>query len=394
MLQSGSVGKNLGLLLQLWWNPAAAMSAILDRGSLLFASLAALAVTWFEGGHGLSFYVPLLLLAAAYVPGILLIAGVFGRIAGFVPDFRRDYSPLLTCIAMAWTAANLPLVLFLRLIDAPMIAFALAAACLVYFTILVFLAVRTVFGAPNGAAAAIAMLSWVPMVAVAALWGPIRMVLAWVASPFFLFFAWYYLGSEFSGLGVGLRERQNFRRMLEASALNPHDGDAQYQLGLIYQQRRQYTEAIARFRNSVAIDPTEADAYFQLGRIAREQGRTADALAHFQEVLRLDEKHSLSEIHREAGAACLALGNLEEARRELAVYTDRRTHDPEGLYWYGQALEQSGDREQAREMYQRAVEAARTAPRYRRRFTARWSRLAQKQLRHLSSHPTSAAPSA
>jgi len=34
-------------------------------------------------------------------------------------------------------------------------------------------------------------------------------------------------------------------------------------------------------------------------------------------------------------------------------------------------------------MYARAVESARMAPRYRRRFIARWSRLAQKQLRKL-----------
>jgi tetratricopeptide (TPR) repeat protein len=391
MLQSGSVAKNLRLLLELWWNPAAAMSAILDRGSLLFACLAALAVGLFEGGCPLGFYVPLLLLAAAYVPGILLIAGLLGRFEGFAPDFRRDYSPLLTSIAMAWTAANLPLLPAIWLLGAPVIVLVLAAGCLLYFTLLVSLAVRTVLGASNGAAAVTAVLSWVPMVAVAFAWGPIRMVLAWVASPFFILFAWYYLGSEFAGLGAGLRERQNFRRMLEASALNPHDGNAQYQLGLIYQQRRQYTEAIQRFRNAVAIDPTEADAHFQLGRIAREQGRTADALAHFQEVLRLDDKHSLSEIHRETGAAYLAAGNLEQARRELATYTERRTHDPEGLFWYGQTLERLGDGPQAREMYQRAVEAACTAPRYIRRATARWSRLAQKQLRHLISHPTSAA---
>ena len=34
----------------------------------------------------------------------------------------------------------------------------------------------------------------------------------------------------------------------------------------------------------------------------------------------------------------------------------------------------------ARQAYAGAVEADRTAPRYRRRYTARWSRLAQKQL--------------
>jgi hypothetical protein len=66
--------------------------------------------------------------------------------------------------------------------------------------------------------------------------------------PFLLFFVFYYLRGEFANLGAGLRSWQHFRRMLEAAAVNPHDGDAQYQLGLIYQQRRQYTEAIERLR--------------------------------------------------------------------------------------------------------------------------------------------------
>ena len=77
------------------------------------------------------------------------------------------------------------------------------------------------------------------------------------------------------------------------------------------------------------------------------------------------------------------MGKPDEARRELALYTDRREYDPEGLYYYGQTLEALGDKAAAREVYERAVEAARTAPRYRLRFTARWSRLAQKQLRKL-----------
>jgi tetratricopeptide (TPR) repeat protein len=206
-----------------------------------------------------------------------------------------------------------------------------------------------------------------------------------LASPFFLLFAFYYLRSEFSNLGQGLRNRQNFHRMMQAAAVNPHDGEAQYQLGLIYQQRRQYTEAMRRFQQAVTIDPTETDAHFQLGHIAYEQGRFQDALAHFETVLRQDEKHSLNEIHRELGATYLALARLEDARRELEVYTDRREYDPEGLYHYGQVLEALGHPARAREMYVRAVEAARTAPHYRRRFTAKWSRMAQKQARKLAS---------
>ncbi len=371
------------LLLRLLWQPGAAMGEILDRGSLLYASLAALAVTLVLNASlamrvPIGFYTPLLILAGVYVPGLLLLAALLGGLGGAGTVFQRDYSPLLTCMAMAFSAAVLPLILAAW--TAPLEVFLLIAVlALAYFVVLAFLAVRTVFGLGNGTAAGVVGLSWIPLVAVVFLWGPLAMLLRLVASPFFLFFAFYYLGGELSNLGGGLRSRQHFRRMLDAAAINPHDGEAQYQLGLIHQQRRQYTEAIRRFQAAVAIDPTETDAHFQLGRIAREQGRLPDALAHFQTVLQQDERHSLNEIHRELGAVYLALGRTEDARRELALYIDRRPYDPEGLFYFGQALEQLGQLTQAREMYAAAVEAVRTAPRYRRRVVARWSRLAQKQ---------------
>jgi tetratricopeptide (TPR) repeat protein len=362
--------------MRMFWQPAAAMSDVLDRGSLLFASLAVLAVSLLFQIPRMSFYMPLLVLAIFYVPGLLLLS----RICGVGAVFQRDYSPLLTCTAMAWAAVNLPLALLMRI--APLSAFGvLAGLAYLYFGALVFFAARTVFGGRNGPNAAVVCLSWLPLIAAAFLWGPLRFILGWLASPFFLFYAYYYLGGELGNLGAGLRSRQNFRRMLDAAALNPHDGDAQYQLGLIYQERHQHAEAIQRFKNAVAIDPLETDAHFQLGRIAREQGRLKDALAHFQTVVDQDEKHKRSEILRELGAVYLTARQYEHASKELSDYIDRRPYDPEGLYYYGQALEGLGRTAEAREIYKRAVEADQTAPRYQRRFTARWSRLAQKRLR-------------
>lgn len=377
---------HLKLLVRLWFQPVAAMSAILDKGSLLFASLAALAVSLLLQislrSLPFSFYTPLLVLAVVYVPGTVLLVNLLARLGGFWNVFQRDYSSLLTCTAMAWAAANLPLVVIARV--APLLILgAFAILAYLYFGVLMFFAVRTVFGAGNGIAAGTVCLSWIPLVVAGFAWGPLRFLFGWLASPFFLFFAYYYLGSEFSNLGAGFRSRQNFRRMLEASTVNPHDADAQYQLGLIHQHRRQYTEAIQRFQKALAIDPSLTDAHFQLGRIAREQGRLKEALAYFQTVIDQDEKHSSSETLRELAAIYLTVRQYDDARRELEIYVERRPYDPEGLYYFGQALEGLGDVEGARGMYARAVEAARTAPHYRRRYTDTWSRLAQKQSRKL-----------
>lgn len=377
--------ENVKLLLQLLRQPATAMSAILDRGSLLFATLAVLAVTvvlQFSVRLPYSFYTPLFVLAAIYVPGTLLITDLIGRLGSFGTVFQRDYSSLLTCTSMAWTVAQIPVVLAAWLAPLPVLG-AMAAASFLYFAVLMFFAIRTVFGTGNGIAAGAVCLSWIPLVAAVFLWGPLRFVLGWLASPFFLFYAFYFLRGEFSSVGAGFRSRQHFSRMLEAAAINPHDAEAQYQLGLIHQQRRQYTEAIQRFQDAVKIDPKEIDAHFQLGRIAREQGRLKDALEHFQAVIDLDEKHSQSEVLRELGAVYLTARQYQDARNELAVYIERRPYDTEGLFYYGQALEGLGETAHAREMYLRAIESDRTAPQYRRRYTARWSRLAQKQLKKL-----------
>ena len=350
------------------------MGAILDRGSLLFASLATLAATMLLKFTvpflPFSFYLPLLILAVVYVPGLLVLAAGIGRLGGLGVVFQRDYSALLTCTAMAFAATLTPLALASALVPFEY----LAIPFILYFALLMLLAVRTVFGLETGAALGIVALSWAPLAVAALFWGPLHFILGMLASPFFLFYAWYYLGSEVTNLGSGLRSRQNFTRMLQAATVNPHDGEAQYQLALIHQQRRQLTEAISRFEKAIAIDPTLVDAHFQLGRIAREQGRLRDALNSFQTVVNLDERHSSSEVLRELGGLYVSARQFADARTELEVYTERRPYDPEGLYYFGQALEGLGELAGARDAYSRAVEADRTAPRYRRRYTARWSR--------------------
>lgn len=388
------------------------MSRILDQSTLLFATVAVLVVSLLlqmsirplvsqsrvvqhaqetrsaqdssevpappqQPWWSFSFYTPLLILAGIYVPGTLLVTNLIARLGAFGAVFERDYSPLLACASMAWAAVHIPLVVVAWFAPIQVLAVA-AAIAYVYFAVLMFFAVRTVFGIENSLAVGSVCLSIIPLAAAVVFWRPLQFILGWLASPFFLFYAFYYLGSEFRNLGAGLRRGQNFRRMLEAAAINPHDAEAQYQLGLIYQHRRQDTAAIQRFKNAVTIDPRETDAHFQLGRIARQQGRLKDALGHFQAVVDQDEKHHQSEILRELAAVYLAARQYQDARNELAEYVERRPYDSEGLLYYGQALEGLGDAAGAREMYARAIEAARTAPRYLRRSTARWSRMAQK----------------
>jgi tetratricopeptide (TPR) repeat protein len=170
---------------------------------------------------------------------------------------------------------------------------------------------------------------------------------------------------------------------LEIATNNPHDADAHYQLGLIYQGRRQYSEAIARFERAIAIDKTEADPYYQLGRIAREQGRTEEALKYYQTAASLDDKHSSSDVWREIGACHFMAGRTDQALAALEKYTARRQYDPEGLYWYGRTLAALGRKQEAREAFQQSIESVRTMPSHRRPEVRRWGSDSSKEMKGL-----------
>jgi tetratricopeptide (TPR) repeat protein len=151
-------------------------------------------------------------------------------------------------------------------------------------------------------------------------------------------------------------------------------------LGLIYQQRRQYTEAIARFQKAIEIDPSESEAQFQLGRIAREQGRFDDAIGYLKTAAGLNDKLASSEVWRELGAAYFGASQFEDAAAALAKYTQRRSYDPEGLYWYGKAMAALGRNAEAREAFLQCVESVETMPKHRRAEVRKWKGLAKTEL--------------
>jgi len=318
-------------------------------------------------------------LALLYAPLALLALTVFEPIGSFGVAFRRDFGPLLACTFFAWAAARLPLALvslavpFFGLgLGGLAVQIALWAAGGLAFAGLMVVALETIFGARLGSALAVVVLAPVALL--------LQPFLAFLASPFALFFLWRYLRGDLGDVTWSFSARQSFTRHLQASTLNPRDASAHYELGLIHQRRRQTAEAKERFSRAVEIDPGEVDAHYQLGRIAREEKRYVDAIRHFEEVVSRDDAHARSEVWREIGATYLESGSLEHARWALSRYVERRPHDPEGLLRYGEALQALGDAAGAAAQFRACVEAVDTMPAYRRGEVARWKRAARQKL--------------
>jgi tetratricopeptide (TPR) repeat protein len=430
------VRENARLLLQLYVHPKKAMSGILDEGNWLFGAVTVVLIsvllqmpdrslrravpvssgtqiqaqaharavdteteqpppavstaTRISGmlmySH-VSVFATLALLGLIYVPANLMIVSRLESLGGFGTVFYRDYASLLACTLMSWTAAHLPIALarfsfaalHMSAVNSPL----LPVIGYVYFGGLMICALGVVFGARAGSAAGSVGISWLPSILALYFYNEFGYLFSYLASPFFLFYGYRYISGDIHSLGRGLQNRQSFRRHLEASTINPNDAEAHVQLGLIYEHRRQYAEATARFERAIQIDPTEVEAHFHLGRIARQQGRLEQALVHLQTAAKLDPRHSSHEVWREIGTAELAASNYSNARVALERYTGHREYDPEGLYIYGQVMQKLGELGPARDAYERCLEAVKTMPSYRRGQVRTWGRLAQGQLRTL-----------
>ena len=334
------------------------------------------------------FYEPVILISLFYVPATILLMSLFGGVGNFGIILRRDYAALAVCTLSAWAAAHLPFALIGIALAAtatvmqPPLYFALWVASGALFGIFMVFALRTVFGAGYGVAILTVALSWLSLSGGMYV---LRYVTPHLFSPFLLFwFAIIFGGALLGGarsFSNAFRQRQNLKRFLHNATVNPRDADAHVQLGLIYLGRRQETRAVEHLNKAFEIDPGEIDANYELGKAARGNGDLQKAIEHFSNVVEQNDKHSLSEVWREIGATYLEAGMLAEAREALEKFVDRRSFDAEGLYYLGRVLKQQGETEKAREMFEQAVESAKTSPEFRRRDNIRhWSKLARKEL--------------
>jgi tetratricopeptide (TPR) repeat protein len=334
------------------------------------------------------FYEPILLLSVFYVPASILLMSVFGGIGNFGIVLRRDYATLAICTLSAWAAAHLQFALAgiglaaASALVQPAVYFALWAASGALFGFFMVFALRTALGATWMAAILTVALAWLSLSLGMYV---LKYVTPWLFSPFLLFWVMILFGgvvvAGLRGFGNTFRQRQNFKRFLHNATVNPRDADAHVQLGLIYLERRQETRAFEHLKKAIEIDPLEIDANYELGKKARRDGDLQKAIEHFSNVVEQNDKHALSEVWREIGATYLDAGMLKEAREALEKFVSRRSFDAEGLYYLGRVLKQQGEMEKAREMFEQAIDSAKTSPEFGRRSDAQhWGKLAKREL--------------
>ena len=331
-----------------------------------------------------------MLLAAFCVPALICTGTWAGRHAGsFGTLLRRDFGSACTGVLMAFAASHVPFALagLWLLSQNPSARIGHLAlvgnvwiVSLGLFAVFVAFVARALWGLSYGTSAACAAAGLAAMAGGVFAYPAIRPVFWMLTSPCLLFYLWSASQGDLMAIGNAFRGRGSLRRRLEAAAINPHDADAQYQIGLLQMQRRQYTEARQRFEQAIQIDRDFAEAHFELGRIAREEKRLPEAIEHLGRAVALNDKLQMSDVWREIGATYVAAGQMDDAEAALRKFVSRREHDPEGLYLLGTVLA-AREPAEAQALFARAVESVTAAPPHRRRELRPWANLARKRIR-------------
>lgn len=114
--------------------------------------------------------------------------------------------------------------------------------------------------------------------------------------------------------------RSEFREELKVDSGN---APAEYELGDMALQARQWDDAIQHFRRASGIDPGFAEARVGLGKALVSAGRPQEAVAPLEEAVKLQPGNPNA--HYQLSFAYRRLGREAEAEKELAAYRD--AHD-------------------------------------------------------------------
>jgi len=94
-------------------------------------------------------------------------------------------------------------------------------------------------------------------------------------------------------------------------------GDPDYAAGKAAHDRKDWPEAVKRFRQAALRDPENADLQNYLGFAYRHLGQLDAAFEHYKRALELNPRHRGA--HEYVGEAYLLVGNLPKAEEHLAA---------------------------------------------------------------------------
>jgi len=132
----------------------------------------------------------------------------------------------------------------------------------------------------------------------------------------------------------------------KALAIDPTEGDIEYNLAAVSLEKKQMDETIAHAKKALELDPTLTEAHYLIGNAYFGKGDYVQAIAPFEAAIRARPENALA--HDNLGICLVATGKVAEGLAELneAVRVDPASADAH--YNLGYILMQVGKIEEAK----------------------------------------------
>ena len=127
--------------------------------------------------------------------------------------------------------------------------------------------------------------------------------------------------------------------------------------GIQFDKKKEYANAAAAYKAALKMDPDNILLTFKLGWSEYKAGSVNSGLVKMKKAIEegVDDADSLGKL----GEVLMREGpeqDLDHAERLLKESVDKDPEVPETLVWLGRVCEKKGNMEEARGLYQRAVE--------------------------------------
>lgn len=135
----------------------------------------------------------------------------------------------------------------------------------------------------------------------------------------------------------------------QAQVLAPKNARIHFQLGLLFEKRKQLRDAIQAFANALALRPGMSDARFHMANILLSIGEMQTGVLELEKLIKTDPAHTgalslLAEISEQQG-------DLERAEFALVAITDVQPNVAYHYYRLGQFYERVGNQRKAKQAF-------------------------------------------
>jgi tetratricopeptide (TPR) repeat protein len=162
-----------------------------------------------------------------------------------------------------------------------------------------------------------------------------------------------YLGHVLVELGDVNRLDEAAWHCQRACALAPELGQAQTNLGNVWNGMGRHEEALAAYRRAIALDPSLSLAWNNLGRTSQQLGRYEEAQAAYEEALRLEPRAAL--FHANVASMLAEQERPQEAIARYRIAIDCDPSYAESYHRMALVLTIMGRREEARTALEEAL---------------------------------------